>query len=138
MQYLTNIRHDRQNELRAARTYALMNRAIQDGGTACWFTKYKYFTPRPSQIDPTIKTATGIPNFPGYTSGHATFSAAAATVLSYLFPAEAAQLKAQADEAAMSRLYGGIHHRFDNEEGANCGTVVGKVAIDWAKTDGAK
>lgn len=132
------IRQGRQNELRAARTYALMNRAMQDGATACWLTKYKYFVPRPSQMDPAIKTATGIPNFPSYTSGHATFSAAAATVLSYLFPADATTLGEQAAEAAMSRLYGGIHYRFDNEEGAKCGAAVGKVAIDWAKTDGAK
>lgn len=132
------IRQNRQNELRAARTYALMNRAIQDGGTACWYVKFKYFVPRPSQMDPAIKTATGIPNFPSYTSGHATFSAAAATVLGYLFPDEAASLTAQADEAAMSRLLGGIHYRFDNEEGTKCGAAVGKVAVDWAKTDGAQ
>ncbi|GAB3642319.1 phosphatase PAP2 family protein [Spirosoma arcticum] len=132
------IRQDRQNELRAARTYALMNRAMQDGGTACWYTKYKYFVPRPSQMDPAIKTATGIPNFPSYTSGHATFSSAAATVLGHLFPSEAANLTAQAEEAALSRLLGGIHYRFDNEEGAKCGTAVGKIAVDWAKTDGAQ
>ena len=132
------IRQNRQNELRAARTYALMNRAMQDGGTACWFTKYKYFVPRPSQMDPAIKTATGIPNFPSYTSGHATFSAAAATVLGYVFPDEAANLTAQADEAALSRLLAGIHYRFDNEEGYKCGTAVGRIAIDWAQADGAK
>ena len=132
------IRQNRQNELRAARTYALMNRAIQDGGTACWYTKFKYFVPRPSQMDPAIKTATGIPNFPSYTSGHATFSAAAATVLGYLFPDEATNLTTQATEAALSRLLGGIHYRFDNEEGAKCGTAVGKIAVDWAKTDGAQ
>lgn len=132
------MRQERQNELRAARTYALMNRAMQDGGTACWFTKYKYFVPRPSQLDPAIKTATGIPNFPSYTSGHATFSAAAATVLGYLFPNEATNLTAQSEEAALSRLLAGIHYRFDNEAGGRCGTAVGNTAVDWAKTDGAK
>lgn len=131
------IRQNGQNELRAARTYALMNRAMQDGGTACWFTKFLYFVPRPSQMDPAIKTATGIPNFPSYMSGHATFSAAAAVVLGYLFPDEVTRLNAQADEAAMSRLFAGIHYRFDNEEGAKCGAAIGKIAVDWAKADGA-
>ena len=132
------IRQNQQNELRAARTYALMNRAMQDGGTACWSIKYNYFVPRPSQMDPAIKTATGIPNVPSYTSEHATFSAAAATVLAYLFPDEAAMLKTQADEAVMSQLFSGIHYRFDTEEGAKSGAAVGRMAVEWAKADGAK
>jgi len=131
------VRQYGQNELRTARTYALMNRAIQDAGTICWRVKNLYFTPRPSQMDPKIKTATGIPNFPSYTSGHASFSGAASAVLAYLFPNEAGSLNAQADEAALSRLYGGIHYRHDNEEGVRCGRAVGTVAANWAKTDGA-
>ena len=131
------IRQYGQNELRTARTYALLNRAMQDAGTMCWRVKYRYFTPRPSQLDPAIKTATGIPNFPSYTSGHASFSGAAASVLVYLFPNEATSLNAQADEAAISRLYGGIHYRLDNEEGEKCGRAIGDVATSWAKTDGA-
>ncbi len=127
-----------QNELRAARTYALMNRTIQDGAAVTWLTKYKYFVPRPSQLDLTIKTATGIPNYPAYTSEHATFSSAAAAVLSYLFPNQASTLTAQAHEAVLSQLYGGIQYRFDNEAGAATGTGVGRIAIDWAKADGAK
>ncbi len=132
------VRQYRQNELRAARTYALMNRAMHDGAVASWQAKYKYFVPRPSQIDPTIKTVTGVPNIPSYTSDHATFSAAAATVLSYLFPDEAASLSAQASEATLSRLYGGTNYRFDNEAGTTCGTGIGNLAIEWAKADGAK
>lgn len=132
------IRQDRQNELRAARTYALMNRAMQDGGTACWYAKFRYFVPSPSQMDPAIKTAASIPNLPSYTSDHATFSTAAATVLGYVFSSEAANLAAQADEATQSQLLGGIHYRFDNEEGAKSGTAIGKIAIEWAKVDGAQ
>ncbi|MBC3787141.1 phosphatase PAP2 family protein [Spirosoma utsteinense] len=132
------IRQDRQNELRAARSYALMNRAMQDAITACWDTKYKFYVPRPSQMDPAIKTVAGIPNFPSYTADHATFAASATTVLGYLFPSESASLNAQAQEATLSQLYGGIHYRFDNEEGARCGTSVGNVAVDWAAADGAK
>ncbi len=132
------IQEARQNELRAARTYALLNRAIQDGAAVNWRTKYTYFVPRPSQLDPTIKTATSIPNYPGYTSEYATFSSAAATVLTYLFPDQATSVSAQAAEAVVSQLYGGIHYRFDNEAGATSGTRVGQIAVDWAKADGAK
>ena len=132
------IRQDRQNELRAARTYALMNRAMQDGITAAWYTKYTFFVPRPSQLDRAIKTASPIPNFPAYLSSHAAFASSAATVLGYIFPDNATSLSAQADEAAMSRLYGGVNYRFSNEEGARFGTAIGKMAVDWATADGSK
>ncbi|UFH54723.1 phosphatase PAP2 family protein [Spirosoma sp. KNUC1025] len=132
------IRDSRQNELRSARTYALMNRAMQDGGTAAWSAMYTYFVPRPSQIDPTIKTATNIPNYPAYVSDHATISSAAATVLAYVFPELSTQLNAQGIEAGLSRLYSGIHYRFDVEAGAKWGNTIGQLAVESAKTDGAK
>ena len=132
------IRDAGQNELRSARTYALMNRVVQDGSTAAWSTIYTYFVPRPSQIDPAIKTATSIPNYPGYVSDHATISSAAATVLSYVFPDQATQLNAQGTEAGLSRLYSGVHYRFDVEAGATWGNRIGQFAVDDAKTDGAK
>jgi membrane-associated phospholipid phosphatase len=131
------IRQNNYSEIRAARTLAILNRALMDAAICCWNTKYKYYTPRPSQLDPKIKTATGIPNFPSYTSGHATFSGTAATVLSYTFPDQADRLHRQAEEAAMSRLYGGIHFRFDNDAGLKCGLHIGKVAVLWAKADGS-
>ncbi len=132
------VRQAGQNELRTARTYALLNRAMQDATTAAWRTQYTYFVPRPSQIDPTIKTATVIPNKPGYISDRATVSNAATTVLAYLFPAEATRLNAQATEATLSGLYGGTQFRFDGEEGAKWGTLIGQLAIAGAKADGAK
>ncbi len=132
------IRQNSQNELRAARTYALLNRAMQDATTAAWLTKYTYFTPRPSQLDATIKTATVIPNTPSYVSDQATVSAAAATVLSYLFPDETTDLNAQATEAALSGLYGGTQFRFDTEAGVKLGTTIGQMAVTGAKADGAK
>ena len=131
------IRKENYSELRTARTLALLNRALFDAAICCWRTKYTYYIPRPSQMDPKIKTATGIPNFPSYTSGHATFSGAAATVLASVFPANGENLKKQAEEAAMSRLYGGIHYRFDNEAGLICGQNIGKEAIKWGQTDGS-
>lgn len=127
----------RQNPLRAARTLALMNVAIADAGICTWDTKFLHFLPRPSQIDPAIKTATGVPNFPAYTSGHSTFSGAAATVLAYVFPQAKTQVENMAEEASMSRLYGAIHYRMDCETGLQCGKNIGQFAVNFAKTDGA-
>ena len=127
----------RMSELRCARTFALVNMAMHDGGVCCWDAKYFYVFPRPSQIDPSIKTATGIPNFPSYTSGHSTFSAAAAEVLSYIFPSEESTMRTYAAEAAMSRLYGCIHYRFDNEAGSETGTKVGRYVVERGKADGS-
>jgi len=79
----------------------------------------------------------GLPNFPSYTSGHSTFSAAAAEVLSYLFPGGAADFDAQRDEAAISRLYGGIHSRSDIEVGKDHGKRVGGYTVRFAMQDGA-
>lgn len=132
------IQQYRQNELRAARTYALLNRAVQDASVVGWLTQFMYFVPRPSQMDPAIKTVTLIPNQPGYPSDHAIISAAAATVLSHVFPDEATNLSSQATEAALSQIYGGIQYRFDTEAGTKLGVGVGNVAVDWARVDGAK
>lgn len=125
------------SEVRWARNFALLNMAMMDAAVACWDTKYLYFTPRASQLDPSIKTLTGLPNFPSYTSGHSTFSGAAATILGYLIPAQAERFNAMASEASMSRLYGAIHYRMDCEQGLLCGQRVGAFAINRAKSDGA-
>ncbi|MBI3258034.1 MAG: phosphatase PAP2 family protein [Ignavibacteriae bacterium] len=131
------IRKNNMNELRAARTLALMNMSIMDAGICCWDVKYFHYVPRPSQVDPSIKTATGVPNFPSYMSGHATFSGAASTVLGYIFPSEVGSLNAQADEAALSRLLGSIHYRFDNEIGLACGRNIAGHAVALGRADGA-
>jgi hypothetical protein len=46
------------------------------------------------------------------------------------FPAQTRRLRAWADEAAVSRLYGGIHFRSDNGTGLELGRKVGRIAID--------
>jgi hypothetical protein len=68
------------SEVRTARAYALLNMSMHDAAVACWDAKFAYYNPRPSQMDPRIRTIIGLPNFPSYTSGHSTFSAAAAEV----------------------------------------------------------
>jgi len=130
--------HEKQlNEIRSARVMALINTAMQDAGIACWDTKFYYMLPRPTEVDPNVTTATGIPNFPAFASGHSTFSAAGAEVLSYLFPDHAADLQAMAEEAANSRIYGCIHYRFDSEEGLLHGKRIGAYAVLRGQADGS-
>jgi hypothetical protein len=125
------------SEVRIARTFALLNMTMENAAISCWDAKYFYFTPRPSQVDPTIKTEISLPNFPSYTSGHSVFSGAAADVLTYFFPSGASDFDANMQEAAMSRLYGGIHYRSDIVVGMTQGKNVGDFMIAFAKTDGA-
>ena len=125
------------SEVRWARAFALLNLSLMDAAIACWDAKYHYYNPRPSQMDPSIKTLTGLPNFPSYISGHSTFSGAAAEVLEYLVPAEADRFSAMAYEASMSRLYGAIHYRSDCTVGLSVGRKVGTYAVKRAMTDGA-
>ncbi len=126
------------SEVRWARNYALLNMALMDAGIVCWDAKYFYFNPRPSQTDPSIKTLTGVPNFPAYTSGHSTFSAAAATVLSHLLPDRGSRFNDMATEASNSRLYGAIHYRSDCVAGLESGKKVGEYAVQRAMMDGAE
>jgi hypothetical protein len=125
------------SEVRAARAFALLNMSLHDAAVGCWDTKFFYSNARPAQLDPEIKTAIGLPNFPSYTSGHSTFSGAAAEVLSYLFPSGRATFETSRDEAAMSRLYGGIHYRTDNEVGMDHGKRIGGYTVRFAMHDGA-
>ena len=111
--------------------------ALHDAGVGCWDTKFAYFNPRSSQMDPSIKTEIDLPNFPSYVSGHSDFSAAAADVLSYLFPADAAFFASQRDEAAQSRLYGGIHYQSDIKSGLQQGKAISDFTVNFAQSDGA-
>jgi membrane-associated phospholipid phosphatase len=122
------IRRYHLDEQRAARVLAYMNTAVMDAGISCWDAKFEYWLIRPSQADPEITTPVGLPNFPSYTSGHASFSGAASEVLGHYFPAERRRMRSLADEAAMSRVYGGIHYRFDSDRGLEAGQAIGRLA----------
>jgi hypothetical protein len=126
------------SEVRWARNLALLNMAMMDAAICCWDAKFVYFTPRPSQVNPKIKTLTGLPNFPSYTSGHSTFSGAAATVLSHIVPSMAGTFNNYAQEASMSRLYGAIHYRRDCDVGLLMGKAIGEKAVSRALADGAE
>ncbi|KAB7731207.1 phosphatase PAP2 family protein [Rudanella paleaurantiibacter] len=131
-----NAAHEaRYSEVRMARTLALLGTTLQDAGVCCWETKFYYYTPRPQQFG--VKTSVGLPNFPSYTSGHSTFSGAAATVLSYIFPERSQEFMDKATEASVSRIYGLIHFRSDCETGLICGKNIGSYAVNRGKADGS-
>jgi membrane-associated phospholipid phosphatase len=132
-----HVRDAQWSEVRMARAFALLNMALHDAAVGCWEAKYQYFNPRPTQLDPRAKTAIGLPNFPSYTSGHSTFSAAAATVLSYLFASRTDEFAAMRDEASLSRLYSSIHYRSDIEVGKDHGARIGGYTLRFARRDGA-
>ncbi|RYF67892.1 MAG: phosphatase PAP2 family protein, partial [Cytophagaceae bacterium] len=123
------------SEVRMARTLALVGTTLQDAGVCCWETKFYYYTPRPQQYG--VKTSVGLPNFPSYTSGHSTFSAAAATVLGSIFPDRSDEFWARAQEASVSRVYGMIHFRSDCTTGLVCGKNIGSYAVARGKADGS-
>jgi hypothetical protein len=125
------------SEVRSARVFALLNMAMHDAAVGCWEAKFHYFNPRPSQLDPGIKTQIGLPNFPAYPSGHSTFSASAASILSYLFPSGAGSFDGMRNEAGISRLYGGIHYRSDIDAGKAHGERIAGYTLTFAQGDGA-
>jgi hypothetical protein len=77
----------------AVRPWLYVAEAMYDATVATWDSKYAYNRPRPSEVDPTLKTRMAVPRSPSYPSEHAATAAAAAAVLSYLFPAEAADVR---------------------------------------------
>jgi hypothetical protein len=126
------------SEVRWARNMALLNLAEMDAAIECWYIKYYYFNPRPTQMDPTIRTLTGIPNFPSYVSGHSMFSSAAAAILGHILPSRAQAYQAMAQQAANSRIYAGIHYDIDCTVGMTVGLNVGNYAVQRAMSDGAE
>ncbi len=117
------------DERAATHAFALTNVAMMDALIGCWDAKYYYWTLRPSQADPTITLSFGLPNHPSYPSGHSCSSAAAAKVLAHLFPDRAAEVDGWVTDAGLSRMYAGIHYRFDITAGKNLGDAVGQWAI---------
>ena len=111
----------------AARLLALMNVAAFDVAVACFDAKLAYYLIRPSQADPAITLPIGLPNHPSYPSGHSCFTAAYATVLEREFPQERARLAALVEEAGLSRMYAGLHFRFD----CTAGQELGRNVADW-------
>lgn len=140
----------------AAETYAKVGMAVADAFIGCWQTKFKYNVVRPITYiqriieptwnNPTVTDPVTTPPFSEYTSGHSVQSAATATVLTQIFgdgyeitdhtqdqrgflPRSYASFEALAQEAAMSRLYGGIHYRAAIEAGSAQGRCIGEQVL---------
>lgn len=141
---------------KVAEVYAKVGLAVNDAFVSCWRCKYTFNLMRPltyiqQAIDPTWKAYVGTPPFPEYTSGHSSGSGAAAEMLTTIFGDNYAftdnthtgkypdrnfkSFYAYADEATISRLYGGIHYRQGNENGQKNGKEIAKniLKLKFAK-----
>ena len=119
------------SEREATHLYALLSATMFDAQIGCWDAKETYWFVRPWQADPliTVVAAVGKPNHPSYPSGHSCLSASGADVLSTFFPEQRDHLNAMVTEAGLSRMYGGIHYRFDIEAGQALGHNVARFTI---------
>jgi len=118
------------SERQATHLYALVSATMADAQVGCWDTKETFWFIRPWQANPaiTVVAAVGKPNHPSYPSGHSCTSASAAEVLSTFFPEQRAELDAMVIAAGLSRMYGGIHYRFD----IDAGQLLGRSVAGWA------
>jgi hypothetical protein len=143
-----------------ARLFALLDISEADAAISCWDAKYTYNFWRPvtaiqkadtdgnplTTPDPAWTPLLVTPNFPSYTSGHSTFSAAAAVVLSGVFGANTTfttssdglpnaafsfnSFDEAANQAALSRVYAGIHFMFDSQDGLTEGQALGNYVVN--------
>lgn len=145
------------NAVDAAATLAQVSVAIADAFISCWDQKYKSSLTRPEtfineHIDPDWAPILQTPAFPEHTSGHSVASSAAATVLTHIFGDNYAfadetevpyglpvrsykSFNHAAKEAAISRLYGGIHYRPAIELGVKQGKAVGEYVFEQIDLD---
>ena len=119
------------------RPYAYVSVAIYEATVAAWNAKYTYNRKRPSETDPSVRTRVAVPRSPSYPSEHAAAAGAAAAVLAYFLPNESASLQALAEEAARSRLYGGVEYPSDYAAGLELGRRVAEQVIARARADGS-
>jgi hypothetical protein len=119
------------SERQVTHMYALTSATMMDATIGCWDAKLTYWLIRPWKADPgiTVVAAVGKPNHPSYPSGHSCVSSSAAAALSTFFPEKAAQMNAMVIQAGLSRMYGGIHYRFDIDAGQLLGRSVAAFTI---------
>jgi membrane-associated phospholipid phosphatase len=132
------IERRRLGPMRAARALALASVATYDAMVACWDAKYAYWLMRPVTADPAVKTVFSTPPFPSYPSGHSTLSSAVAEVFAELFPDAAAHYRHEGEEASLSRVFAGVHYRFDVLAGEALGRRVGQAVVARARSDGSQ
>jgi hypothetical protein len=105
------------SEPESARALALVHMVGVDAVIACHDSKYTYWVPRPSQMDPGIRLTIGLPNHPSYPSNHACISGATGLVLDSVLRDQSGRYFAMGRQAGDSRIYAGIHYRFDVDDG---------------------
>jgi len=118
------------SEAEAARVLALMHMTGVDATIACHDSKYAYWVPRPTQVDPGIRLAIGVPNHPSYPSNHACISGANGLVLDAQFPDQGGRYFAMGRQAGESRIYAGIHYRIDVDSGLVIARRVAARALE--------
>jgi hypothetical protein len=123
------IRKYHRNDVESARIMFLMSSAAFDAAIGCYNAKYDYWYIRPKQAEPRIVTVFNAPNHPSYPSGHSCHSGASTGVLASVFPEERERLEQIAEEASLSRLYAGIHYRFDMVAGLALGRAAAAKAM---------
>ena len=123
------------SEPEAARVLAMMHMVGFDANIACHDAKYTYWVPRPTQVDRNIRLAIGLPNHPSYPSNHACISGAVGFVLDGLFPDQGGRFSAMARQAGESRIYAGIHYRFDVDDGYVIARKVSAKALQAMPAD---
>jgi membrane-associated phospholipid phosphatase len=130
---------------------------MADAFISCWHAKFQYCTERPvtyinQNIDPNWAPMIPTPPFPEYTSGHSVVSGAVSAILTAMLgkviftdttyvsagvPARTFNSFAQAaQEAAVSRLYGGIHYPLSIQLGVQQGQLIGQTIMDKLNTSG--
>ena len=141
-------RNKKASMLKASAAYTLTAIALFDGFISCWDEKYRSNVIRPETyinkyMDESWRPLLQTPPFPEYTSGHSVISTAAAVVLGSLFGDDTAfdddtevefglpvkhfsSFTEACNEAAISRLYGGIHYRAAIENGQAQGRKLGQ------------
>lgn len=150
------IRNDKKSLSESAEILTMLSVGLHDAFIACWDEKYRTNYVRPETVikdhinkewEPILQT----PPFPEYPSGHSVASSAAATILTHLLgenygyvdsteldydlpTRKYASFREAANEACISRLYGGIHYRPAIKEGIKMGNAVGDQVIKKLKT----
>lgn len=120
-----------------ARAYAYVSLAIYDATIAAWNAKQAYQRARPTDADSAVRGRVIVPPSPSYPSDYAATAAAAAEVMAYLVPAEAAHFRSMAEEAGRSRLYAGAEYPSDYFAGMALGRRVAEQVIAKARMDGS-
>lgn len=125
--------------VRSARALSLVNVAMYDAIVAAWDAKYAYNRVAPALADSRVHALVDVGSAPSYPSEHAAVAAAAAAVLSYLFPfVDSTQFHALEQQAGEARIVAGAAYRSDVDAGYAIGRAVAARVIARAHADGAE